>query len=106
MPPCVNPRCNGNHYINECPIKSDDEAKRLTDTYRANKEDKGADKGHIRLLGGHAIDSHSGLFRAPFAKGALESVVLADQGADTQLNPPAIFKALRTAILWVARIYV
>lgn len=37
-------------------------------------------------------DLHSSLFSAVFANGAVEGVLLAEQGSHTNLNPPTMFQ--------------
>lgn len=49
----------------------------------------------MRRLGAEAIDNHSTLFSATLAHGAVESVVLADQGADTNLMPPSVYELIK-----------
>ena len=55
-------------------------------------------KGSIRRIGAKAFNHHSSVFIATFAMGAVKSVVMADQGSDGNIMPPALFAALKEAV--------
>ena len=101
LPPCLNKRCSGHHYLVNCPISTDQEKQTLRDEYREKKRAKlnneQKSRGRVNLLAAAEVDAHSALFSASFAKGAIESTVLADNGSDTNLMPPAVFKQLQEA---------
>lgn len=103
LPPCLNTeKCKGHHFISECPNSTEEEKVRLRKEYRESKRRRGNEKekgihGTVRRLGAEAIDSHSSLFSATFANGAVESVVLADQGADANMIPPAVFQLIKAS---------
>ena len=110
-PACLNPRCDGFHFIDSCPNSTEAEKAKLKEDYRAKKArserfgtgqgngktPSNEHRGSIRRLGAAQIDSHSSLFSAVFADGAVESVVLADQGSDTNLLPPDVFQWVKNA---------
>lgn len=60
------------------------------------KEKKRTD-GRVMGLGGEEIDRHSGLFSAKFCAGAVEVIVLADQGADSNFIPPSVLPLIKEA---------
>ena len=101
LPPCLNKSCGGRHYMDKCPNTSPEEGKRLVKEYKERKKkENGKDSsvcGAFRL-GAEAIDDHSALFSATFASGRVESVVLADQGADCNFLPPSVVSALCKAL--------
>lgn len=110
MPDCLNPKCDGKHFVADCPISSEEEKRIFKEEYHARKKriirfntDKNPagssskHKGSIRRLGAQAIDDHSALFSATFALGAVESVVMADQGSDANVLPPTVLDALKKA---------
>ncbi|PXF40026.1 hypothetical protein BWQ96_10260 [Gracilariopsis chorda] len=97
-PSCLNPVCDGHHYMNECPITSDEDKKKLVAEYHeAKRARKGAEKkrkgdkykGNIGTVDGAEIEKNSSLFSATFCTGAVEGIVLADQGSDINVIPPS-----------------
>lgn len=107
LPKCLNPECSGYHFISDCPNSTEQQKQAFKDDYRARKKQQSegtnpggsikSPKKGIRRLGAAAIDNHTSLFSATFAHGAVESTVMADQGADTNLLPPKVFEALKEA---------
>ncbi|CDF33359.1 unnamed protein product [Chondrus crispus] len=110
-PKCFNPACDGYHFIDDCPISSEEQRRRYKDEYRARKQRKmrfdtgsgsadrqiGQRKGSVRRIGADAIDPHSSLFSATFIDSAVESVIMADQGSDGNIMPPAVFDMIAEA---------
>eukprot|EP00737_Agarophyton_chilense_P000949 gb/GEZJ01001057.1/.p1 GENE.gb/GEZJ01001057.1/~~gb/GEZJ01001057.1/.p1 ORF type:complete len:583 (-),score=92.79 gb/GEZJ01001057.1/:1849-3597(-) len=112
LPPCLNPKCDGHHFISKCPNSSEDVKDTLRKEYRERKKagrrnradipaskptNGGVKKGSLHRFGAEIIDSHSSLFSAYFFQGAVETVVLGDQGADTNVIPMAVFQKIRKA---------
>lgn len=98
-PPCLLPRCDGEHLISACPIATDQEKKNCLDEYYEKKRQKG--DGNARrnrersstIAAIHGAKQHaetSSLFTAEFCDGALEAMVLADQGSHTNIIPPEL----------------
>lgn len=87
----------------DCPITSEDEKKYLLEEFREKRHIKRRDQdgdrnrkdspphGSVRRLGAKKIDDHSSLFSATFRSGAVESAVMADQGADTNVMSTTVF---------------
>ncbi|PXF44743.1 hypothetical protein BWQ96_05502 [Gracilariopsis chorda] len=103
---CLNPVCDGHHYMNECPMTSDEDKKKLVAEYHeAKKARKGAEKkrkgdkykGNIGTFGGAEIEENSSLFSATFCTGAVEGIVPADQGSDINVIPPSLLTLMLEA---------
>lgn len=90
-----------------CPTATEAEKRQLKSDYHARKNANTPTeasrpgsfrhtkhRGSLRRLVADAIDCHSSLFSAFFARGAVDSVVLADQGADGNILTPKVFEAI------------
>lgn len=96
-PDCLNPKCDGQHFISDCPITSDGEKKRLIKAYHDAKRDQGGASDQTKKRGAvgsmlpsdHPRDDlalttselHSALFSISLCAGAVETEMLADQGS-------------------------
>lgn len=101
LPDCLNPKCSEKHWLNNCPITSKKERKSFLDEYKKNrktnrdpKPGKGKTKdGEVGMLK-RMVSDHSALFSGTFADGAVEALVLADQGADINLISTELFDSI------------
>lgn len=96
--------------VDDCPNSTEEEKRKFKAEYRSRKQRKvrfdadkprsgqgSSHKGSVRRIGADAIDSHSSLFSATFSEGAVESVVMVDQGSDGNIMPPAVFELIQQA---------
>lgn len=95
-PSCLNPDCDGHHFINECPMTRKETQKELLKEYRKAKNAISS-IGHIGRIGNGRDEENSSLFKAEFCNGKVEVTVLADQGADVNLIPPHVFEHIKAA---------
>lgn len=95
LPPCLNPKCSEKHFISDCKVTSEEEKEKLRMEYRKNKKVKTGRS--IQRLGAEEIDNHSALFSATLLNGAVECLVLTDQGSDTNLISSSVFEAMKKA---------
>lgn len=75
-------------------MTSPEEKKHLLKEYFDNKRSEKCSDKKMYRLGDDSIDSHSTLFSATFCEGAVEAVVMADQGAYDNLMPPQLLEAM------------
>lgn len=54
-------------------------------------------KQRVRRIGKDALDQNSTFLSASLANGAVESVVMVDQGTDTNLMPPSVLEHVESA---------
>ena len=106
LPSCLNPKCNEEHFIKDCENTTEEMKKRLVDVYRAerrakkgrysdNKDRHGTSAGRVNLIRSKDLENHSTLFSASLNAGAIETVVMTDQGSDINAMPDTVFKLLR-----------
>lgn len=93
LPACLNHKCKGRHFIQNCPNTDDATKLKLREEYRVAKKAR-TDRGRIASLIDRDERHHSALFSASFLQGNVTCEVLADQGADANLLPPAILNQL------------
>lgn len=102
FPNCLNPKCEGEHFIRDCPKTPEAEKRRLKADYHECKRRKKTDgypSGKIGKIATKNIDDHTSLFSASFYDGAVESVAMADQGSDANFLSPALLGDLLKADL-------
>ncbi|CAN8071777.1 unnamed protein product [Agarophyton chilense] len=106
LPPCLNPECAEFLFIADCNNSTEEEKEKFRKEYYAEKKKRreeatsgrhGKKKGKVNRVASERIDSHSSLFSALFCNGAVETVVLADQGSDVNLLPKSIFQGITEA---------
>lgn len=105
LPDCLNPKCKGQHFINGCPNTSEDEARKLKTEYhnrkRARQEKKGVSykgnrkDGNVGQISNGNLGRNTSLFSGTFCNGAVETVILADQGADGNVIAPSTLSAIQ-----------
>lgn len=100
LPDCLHQKCKGKHFINDCPVATEDEKKKLKKEYhdakRARLENQKKSKGGVRAVVSGDPDNTS-LFAASFCSGAVEVDVMADQGSDMSAIPKDILEAIMKA---------
>ena len=91
-PKCLNKDCNERHFIADCENTPDEEKKRLVEEYRSKRKRREGRQGpknegvkRLSALADKAVRSNTSLFSAALADGAVECVVLADQGSDANV---------------------
>ena len=92
FPDCLNPKCDGQHFIRDCPDTPEDEKKRLKDEYhksKRQKKTKGLD-GKVGNFSTENFEDHTFLFSANCYDGAVETIALADQGSDGYVLSPHV----------------
>ena len=97
LPNCLNPKCNGKHYLRDCPITSEEEGRKIYAEFRRNRNlnnDNTKEKGVINKVSRKFSENHSALFSGSFANGAVEVEILADQGSDVNLISNSVFQDL------------
>ena len=84
LPPCLNKKCKGRHFIDQCEMTSESEAKVLKRDYHESKKKREQDrsKGGIQSLSYTQPDDNTSLFSGTFCGGMIHIPVLADTGAD------------------------
>lgn len=107
-PACLNKSCSEYHFMNECQNTNETRKKELLSTYYDSKKKQKGDKrfrfsdrkgkdGSVGVVGEHDLNDNSSLFSATFCDGAVDCVVLADQGSDINVIPPNVFKLMADA---------
>lgn len=96
-PKCLNEDCPELHWLKDCKNTPKEKKNQLYREYREAKKRKVSFEGAVKHLKHTNVTEHSALFTATFAHGAVDAVVLADQGADSNFIPSSIFEALRKA---------
>ena len=103
LPPCLNPKCGGNHYISDCPNSTSEEKAKLKKEYHKAKRAKrgktsnGKPQGQVGQVARAQGSDNSSMFAASFCCGAVEVIVLADQGADANIVSPSVLDDIRRA---------
>eukprot|EP00177_Eucheuma_denticulatum_P006676 GFKZ01012145.1.p2 GENE.GFKZ01012145.1~~GFKZ01012145.1.p2 ORF type:complete len:162 (-),score=36.86 GFKZ01012145.1:3698-4183(-) len=77
LPSCLNPECDENHYVRNCPKTPEELKEKLLNEFRGQKKrdrkEKGSSsspaKGKVNRISAERIDSHSSLFSAFFVMG-------------------------------------
>lgn len=96
IPDCLNPKCKEKHFMTDCEMTSPEDKQKFLAAYHEGKKGKGKG-GKIGQLTGDNLEEHSSLFSASFCNGAVETTVLADQGADASILPSHLLEKLRKA---------
>lgn len=85
----LNPECKAKgrrHYIRKCDISSDEAKTKLLEQYRQAKrarlDDTRKNAGGVNRIVDTPSSPHSSIFKVSFARGCIETKVMADQGAD------------------------
>lgn len=86
LPQCLNPACDGRHFMKECSNTSEAKKKELFEAYSARNANKYSAVNMGQVCSPQKEDNCS-LFNATFRNGAVEVSVLADQGSDVNLMP-------------------
>ena len=103
VPDFLNPKCGGNHWMDQCPNTEPELRKKLITEFKENRSKKKPPisngknkerKGSVKRLFAERIDSHSALFSGSFAAGAVECEVLTDSGSDRNLMSTSSIKPL------------
>ena len=101
---CLNPECGENHYVRFCRKTSDEQKKCLLRAHRAKRNTEGKAKGYgsnpkgsLMQLERPSPTRSVSVFTAVFCKGAVESVVLIDQGSTDNVVPARIFELIAKA---------
>lgn len=102
VPLCLNPVCKAKgkrHYISHCGISDENTKVTLLEEYRRAKRAKldnaKRGDGNIARVLSTSSKHHSSIFKASFEKGALETELLADQGADVNFISSRQFKEIQ-----------
>lgn len=100
-PLCLNPVCRAKgkrHYISNCEISDKNTKTALVEEYRSAKKARleNAKKGNSTIARISHITSnpHSSVFRASFGEGAIDTTLMADQGADANFMSARLFKEI------------
>ena len=106
-PKCLNPKCPDHHYLKDCKINPKELTKELLAKWRKkgkkgrsgneDKTDSGKEDKNINALKADGQASNSALFSGSFASGAIETMILTDQGSDTNLISTELFHEIRKA---------
>ena len=110
-PACLNKSCSEYHFMNECHNTPETRKKELLSAYYDAKKKLKGDRrdrfsgrrdqkrkdGSVGVVGEHNLSNNSSLFSATFCDGAVDAVVLADQGSDINVIPPNVFELIASA---------
>ena len=109
LPDCLNATCSGKHFIYDCLISTSDENRKLKNEYlekkrarqehEPNRNRKGTWKvnGSVGQISNGNMRRNTSLFSGTFCVGAVDVVILADQGVDGNVIPPSALAAIRRA---------
>ena len=100
FPNCLNPECEGEHFIRNYPKTSEAEKRKLKTDYHESKRSKKTDGhpfGRIGKISAKHIDDRTSLFSGTFYDSALESTAVADQSNDKNIRSPALLGDLLKA---------
>lgn len=102
QPICLNPECKEKgirHWVDDCTKIGDEEKQRLKAERirKKQKTDHPSNANQVGQVATEDLESHSALFSASMAKGAVECLILTDQGADVNLMPKTLFEELNRA---------
>ena len=102
LPQCLNKSCPERHDISDCRTTPKDQKKKLIEEYKrskrrkttGNKDGKPEREKRLSALADVETKGNSSMFSASLADGAVEHVVLADQGSDANIMPLSILDNL------------
>lgn len=102
-PLCPHPDCKAKgecHYVKYCPFLKDNEELRnklLQEWRKENGKERKKRSRNMKSMAAKDYENHSTLFRSKFLQ-SVEAEVLADNCADDNLMPPAIFESIRNTV--------
>ena len=108
LPDCLNPKCGGKHFINDCQNSSLEEKRRYKRQYhdakrsrQQNGEGNGTNRhrtrGGVRHIEQSGLCQNSSLFSASFCNGAVNAAVMADSGSDITVLPSTLLSLIIAA---------
>ena len=107
LPECLNPKCNGQHFITDYPITSDGEARKFKTEYpdkeRSRQDNKGGSSnghkndGNVRQISNGNLRRNTSPFSGTFCDGAVDTFILADKGVDGNAIAPSTLSSIQRA---------
>lgn len=97
LPECLNYKCSKRHFVDQCEMTSEEEAKILKKAYHEWKKKRklnNTGKG-IQSISNEEVYTNTSLFSGTFCGGVVDASILADSGSDcTAISEPILSKIL------------